>query len=320
MSSQFSTRLLEQKQAALEEMQALANLGDTTSEQYQKMQTLVDQIDITLDPSSWGKVEIGQLIDESGFEGALSSLHDKAVQAMQKAGQDSSKEAQAQAQQAMSQLDGYITAEANKIAEKITNDEDLKKQFAEWLNIDPKDIDSNKIFEVVKQQLQQAYGVAADAANTVTTANKEYNASLTTTSELADIVGQSEVDLANDTKSLSDAYNAMIKNGKITKAQMAALIKQYPELTDALEVQNGVIRINTEVLQEKYQQVIKTHDQVIQDQIDETNKVIEQTKERIKAYQAEIVALQTVQLSRNVFVDEAIDPETGWNFWKKPKR
>ena len=312
LSSQFSTRLLEQKQAALEEMQALANLGDTTSEQYQKLQTLVDQIDITLDPSSWGKIEISQLIDESGFEGVLSNLHDKAVQAVQKAGQDSSKEAQAQAQQAMGQLDGYITAEANKIAEKIANDEDLKKQFAEWLNIDPKDIDSNKIFEVVKQQLQQAYGVAADAANTVTTANKEYNASLTTTSELADIVGQSEVDLANDTKSLSDAYNAMIKNGKITKTQMAALIKQYPELTDAIEVQNGVIRINTEVLQEKYQQVIKTHDQVIQDQIDETNKVIEQTKERIKAYQAEIVALQTVQLSRNVFVDEAIDPETGF--------
>lgn len=312
LSSQFSTRLLEQKQAALEEMQALANLGDTTSEQYQKLQTLVDQIDITLDPSSWGKIEISQLIDESGFEGALSSLHDKAVQAVQKAGQDSSKEAQAQAQQAMSQLDGYITAEANKIAEKIANDEDLKKQFAEWLNIDPKDIDSNKIFEVVKQQLQQAYGVATDAADTATTANKEYNASLTTTSELADIVGQSEVDLANDTKSLSDAYNAMIKNGKITKTQMVALIKQYPELTDAIEVQNGVIRINTEVLQEKYQQVIKTHDQVIQDQIDETNKVIEQTKERIKAYQAEIVALQTVQLSRNVFVDEAIDPETGF--------
>lgn len=312
LSSQFSTRLLEQKQAALEEMQALANLGDTTSEQYQKLQTLVDQIDITLDPSSWGKIEISQLIDESGFEGALSSLHDKAVQAVQKAGQDSSKEAQAQAQQAMGQLDGYITAEANKIAAKIANDEDLKKQFAEWLNIDPDDIDPDKIFEVVKQQLQQAYGVATDAANTATAANKEYNASLTTTSELADIVGQSEVDLANETKSLSDAYNAMIKNGKITKTQMAALIKQYPELTDAIEVQNGVIRINTEVLQEKYQQVIKTHDQVIQDQIDETNKVIEQTKERIKAYQAEIVALQTVQLSRNVFVDEAIDPETGF--------
>ena len=312
LSSQFSTRLLEQKQAALEEMQALANLGDTTSEQYQKLQTLVDQIDITLDPSSWGKIEISQLIDESGFESALSSLHDKAVQAVQKAGQDSSKEAQAQAQQAMGQLDGYITAEANKIAAKIANDEDLKKQFAEWLNIDPDDIDPDKIFEVVKQQLQQAYGVATDAANTATAANKEYNASLTTTSELADIVGQSEVDLANETKSLSDAYNAMIKNGKITKTQMAALIKQYPELTNAIEVQNGVIRINTEVLQEKYQQVIKTHDQVIQDQIDETNKVIEQTKERIKAYQAEIVALQTVQLSRNVFVDEAIDPETGF--------
>lgn len=304
---------LRQKGAALgEDISKMQELGLTDTGYYKNAIAQWNQLQVALDPSSWGKVEIGQLIDESGFEGVLSNLHDKAVQAVQKAGQDSSKEAQAQAQQAMSQLDGYITAEANKIAEKIANDEDLKKQFAEWLNIDPKDIDPNKIFEVVKQQLQQAYGVAADAANTVTTANKEYNASLTTTSELADIVGQSEVDLANDTKSLSDAYNAMIKNGKITKTQMAALIKQYPELTDAIEVQNGVIRINTEVLQEKYQQVIKTHDQVIQDQIDETNKVIEQTKERIKAYQAEIVALQTVQLSRNVFVDEAIDPETGF--------
>lgn len=304
---------LRQKGAALgEDISKMQELGLTDTDYYKNAIAQWNQLQVALDPSGWGKVEIGQLIDESGFEGVLSNLHDKAVQAVQKAGQDSSKEAQAQAQQAMSQLDGYITAEANKIAEKIANDEDLKKQFAEWLNIDPKDIDSDKIFEVVKQQLQQAYGVAADAANTATTANKEYNASLTTTSELADIVGQSEVDLANETKSLSDAYNAMIKNGKITKTQMAALIKQYPELTDAIEVQNGVIRINTEVLQEKYQQVIKTHDQVIQDQIDETNKVIEQTKERIKAYQAEIVALQTVQLSRNVFVNEAIDPETGF--------
>lgn len=304
---------LRQKGAALgEDISKMQELGLTDTDYYKNAIAQWNQLQVALDPSGWGKVEIGQLIDESGFEGVLSNLHDKAVQAVQKAGQDSSKEAQAQAQQAMSQLDGYITAEANKIAEKIANDEDLKKQFAEWLNIDPKDIDPDKIFEVVKQQLQQAYGVAADAANTATTANKEYNASLTTTSELADIVGQSEVDLANETKSLSDAYNAMIKNGKITKTQMAALIKQYPELTDAIEVQNGVIRINTEVLQEKYQQVIKTHDQVIQDQIDETNKVIEQTKERIKAYQAEIVALQTVQLSRNVFVNEAIDPETGF--------
>ena len=304
---------LRQKGAALgEDISKMQELGLTDTDYYKNAIAQWNQLQVALDPSGWGKVEIGQLIDESGFEGVLSNLHDKAVQAVQKAGQDSSKEAQAQAQQAMSQLDGYITAEANKIAEKIANDEDLKKQFVEWLNIDPKDIDPDKIFEVVKQQLQQAYGVAADAANTATTANKEYNASLTTTSELADIVGQSEVDLANETKSLSDAYNAMIKNGKITKTQMAALIKQYPELTDAIEVQNGVIRINTEVLQEKYQQVIKTHDQVIQDQIDETNKVIEQTKERIKAYQAEIVALQTVQLSRNVFVNEAIDPETGF--------
>lgn len=304
---------LRQKGVALgEDISKMQELGLTDTDYYKNAIAQWNQLQVALDPSGWGKVEIGQLIDESGFEGVLSNLHDKAVQAVQKAGQDSSKEAQAQAQQAMSQLDGYITAEANKIAEKIANDEDLKKQFAEWLNIDPKDIDPDKIFEVVKQQLQQAYGVAADAANTATTANKEYNASLTTTSELADIVGQSEVDLANETKSLSDAYNAMIKNGKITKTQMAALIKQYPELTDAIEVQNGVIRINTEVLQEKYQQVIKTHDQVIQDQIDETNKVIEQTKERIKAYQAEIVALQTVQLSRNVFVNEAIDPETGF--------
>lgn len=311
LAGQFSAKLLEQKQAALEEMQALADLGDTSSEYYQKLQTLVDQINVTLDPSKFGQIKISDMVDESGFDGVLSNLHDKTVQAVQKAGQDGSKEAQAQAQQAMSQLNGYITAEANKIAEKIANDKDLKSQFAEWLNINPRDIDSDKIFEVVKQQLQQAYGVATDVTNTATTANEEYNASLTTTSELADMVGQSEVDLANNTKSLSDAYNAMIKNGKITKSQMAALIKQYPELTDAIEVQNGVIRINTEVLQEKYQQVIKTHNQVIQDQIDETNKVIEQTKERIKAYQAEITALQTVQLSRNVFVDEAIDPETG---------
>lgn len=303
LESENNSQLLTQKQTLLGYKQTLIEAGDTSSEAYQLITNLIDQINIALDPSSFGKIKISELIDDSGYDGVLSNLHDKAVSAVQKAGEDSSQEAQTQAQQAMSQLDGYITTEANKIAEKIANDEDLKNQFAEWLNIDPNKINVDQIVEVVKQQLQQAYGVSTEAANTATAASNEYNASLTTTSELADQVSQSEVDLANDTKSLSDAYNAMIKNGKITKAQMAALIKQYPELTDAIEVQNGVIRVNTEVLQEKYQQVIKTHDQVIQDQIDETNKVIEQTKQRIKAYEAEITALQTVQLSRNVFVD-----------------
>ena len=131
LAGQFSAKLLEQKQAALEEMQALADLGDTSSEYYQKLQTLVDQINVTLDPSKFGQIKISDMVDESGFDGVLSNLHDKTVQAVQKAGQDGSKEAQAQAQQAMSQLNGYITAEANKIAEKIANDKDLKSQFAE---------------------------------------------------------------------------------------------------------------------------------------------------------------------------------------------
>ena len=311
LESENNSQLLTQKQTLLGYKQSLIEAGDTSSEAYQLITNLIDQINIALDPSSFGKIKISELIDDSGYDGVLSNLHDKAVSAVQKAGEDSSKEAQDRAKQAMNQLNGYITTEANKLAEQIMGDDTLKQQFAEWLNISPKDLNLDKLTEVLEQQLQEAYGVAAEAANTASNANTIYGTTLSDNATLADELAQKEVDLGNKTKSLSDAYNAMNKNGKITKAQMTALIKDYPELASAIEVSNGAIKVNTQALKDQYDQIITTHNESIQAQIDDTKIVIEQTKQRILAYQAEIAALQTVQLTKSTFVDEAYDPETG---------
>lgn len=327
LTSSFTTKLLEQKQSYLDEMKALSNLGDTSSEIYKALQQAVDMINVTLDPSNFVSVKLDDLIDASGVKGKLQKASNEAKDAMTKAASDTSSAAQKEAVDASNNLSKTIKDSAEQIADDIKGNTNLKNAFAEALNVDPNDID--EIANVIEQEIQEAYGIVSQSANDAANALKNANGEVKTASEVADELGEREVSLGEKTKSLSDAYNAMIDKNKITKSQMTALIKQYPELTNKIEVHNGVIRIETSVLQDMYDTVVQGEESYLTAQINQTNAAIQGAQTRIKTYEDEAKALklfpttQKQQQQQNVFAGVNIYgstsglptlPGTGQNF------
>lgn len=286
---------LEQRAAAIgEDITKMQEQGLTDKEYYENAVAQYNNIKLYLDPSKWGKLKLAELIDDSNIDAKLNLIGNKAREAVSAAATDTSKEAQDAADEAMKNLDKSITSSAQQLVDKISHDETLKQQFAQVFNINPDDMNLNELTAYIEQYLTEQYGKIATNVQDATSSILTSNGALKSTSDLLDEMGDRETDLASKTKSLSDAYNAMTKNGKITEAQMKALIKAYPELANAIEVQNGAIRVNINVLKEKYNTVIDVEKKFYQTQIDETNTVIEQTKKRIEAYQTEMAAMSEV--------------------------
>ena len=294
--SENNTQLLTQKQSLLQYKQSLIDAGDTGSDAFKLVTERLDEINIQLDPSNFKDVKIDELVDTSGLKGKLQKASNEAKNAMTKAASDTSIAVRQEAVNASKDLSKEIKDAAKKIAEQIRDDKELKSMFAEVFNIDPAEFDKNasEIEAVIEQRLTQAYGVAANAASNAESSVRNANGEIKTAAELADELGQRETNLATKTDALSNAYNAMIDKGKLTKSQMNALIKQYPELTSAIEVHNGVIRIETSVLQDKYDTVMQGEVAYYNAQIRETETVIQETKTRITAYENEANALRTL--------------------------
>lgn len=294
--SENNTQLLTQKTSLLNYKQELIDAGKEGSEAFKIVTERLSEIDILLDPSNFKDVKIDELIDTTGVKGKLQKASSEAKDALTKAASDTSIAVQKQAVDASKNLSDTIKTSAEEIANKIKTDKELKSMFAEVFNIDPAEFDKNinEVTAVIEQKLAQAYGVAADAASNAESSVRNANGEIKTAAELADELGQRETDLATKTDALSNAYNAMIDKGKLTKAQMNALIKQYPELTSAIEVHNGVIRIETSVLQDKYDTVMQGEIAYYNAQIRETDIAIQETTTRITAYENEANALRTL--------------------------
>lgn len=294
--SENNTQLLTQKTSLLNYKQELIDAGKEGSEAFKIVTERLSEIDILLDPSNFKDVKIDELIDTTGVKGKLQKASSEAKDALTKAASDTSIAVQKQAVDASKDLSDTIKTSAEEIANKIKTDKELKSMFAEVFNIDPAEFDKNinEVTAVIEQKLAQAYGIAADAASNAESSVRNANGEIKTAAELADELGQRETDLATKTDALSNAYNAMIDKGKLTKAQMNALIKQYPELTSAIEVHNGVIRIETSVLQDKYDTVMQGEIAYYNAQIRETDIAIQETTTRITAYENEANALRTL--------------------------
>ena len=294
--SENNTQLLTQKTSLLNYKQELIDAGKEGSEAFKIVTERLSEIDILLDPSNFKDVKIDELIDTTGVKGKLQKASSEAKDALTKAASDTSIAVQKQAVDASKNLSDTIKTSAEEIANKIKTDKELKSMFAEVFNIDPAEFDKNinEVTAVIEQKLAQAYGIAADAASNAESSVRNANGEIKTAAELADELGQRETDLATKTDALSNAYNAMIDKGKLTKAQMNALIKQYPELTSAIEVHNGVIRIETSVLQDKYDTVMQGEIAYYNAQIRETDIAIQETTTRITAYENEANALRTL--------------------------
>lgn len=275
LTSSFTTKLLEQKQSYLDEMKALSDLGDTSSETYKALQQAVDMINVTLDPSNFETIKVQNLIDTSG-------ISDKLQEAVQDGGEA-----------------GQKTAEtyANKFAQQILNSDDsIKAAWAQAMNIDVDDLNIDNLTQELLTKFQQMYGQVNQAIFELTS---EQVADWTTAATNA-LVTQDEAmkdyisTIANVTEKqeiLNAAYSEMKEKGELSVATVQKLIEQEPSLVSALTVENGHIRINIDSLQDLSNGYFNTAIETKKQQIAQTQSVIDETKKRIKAIEQEMVAL-----------------------------
>lgn len=274
LTSSFTTKLLEQKQTYLDEMKALSDLGDTSSETYKSLQQAVDMINVTLNPSNFETVKIQNLIDTEGVSDKLQ----KAVQAGDEAGQK--------------------TAEtyAHKFANQILRDDSMKEAFAKAMNIDVDDIDFDTLTQEFLTKFQQMYGQVNQAIFELTS---EQVADWTTAATNA-LVTQDEAmkdyisTVANITEKqeiLNTAFSEMKEKGELSVTTVQKLIDQEPSLVSALTVEDGHIRINIDSLQDLSDSYFDTAIETKKQQITQTQSVIDEAKKRIEAMNQEMIAL-----------------------------
>lgn len=264
LTTSFTTKLLEQKQAYLDEMKALAELGDTSSDTYKNLQKNVDQINATLDPSKYPKLKIESMIDTDGSE-------DKIKAAISKGGSSGFKE-----------LKGY----ADKFAQDILSDKITEAQWKEALGIpSTESLGVNELSTEILNIFQQMFNNISESSNAATEGFKNQQ-------EAIEAYNQAEADLAEQTDILTVAYSEMNNQGHLNSSTVTALKKQYPELTDALITQNGQVVINTDTLQNLTNSIYDNEIASITAERNKTLETINQTRLRITAYNAEITALE----------------------------
>lgn len=275
LTSSFTTKLLEQKQSYLDEMKALSNLGDTSSETYKVLQQAVDMINVTLDPSNFETLKIQNLIDTSG-------ISDKLQKAVQDGGEAGQKTAEAY---------------ADKFAQQILNSDDsIKAAWAQAMNIDVDDLNIDNLTQELLTKFQQMYGQVNQAIFELTSkqvadwTTEATNALVTQDEAMKDYIST----VANVTEKqeiLNAAYSEMKEKGELSVATVQKLIEQEPSLVGALTVENGHIRINIDSLQDLSNGYFNTAIETKKQQITQTQSVIDETKKRIKAIEQEMIAL-----------------------------
>lgn len=257
-------QLLSKKQELLEYKQQLIDLGDTSSDEYQLVSKRINEITVALDPSKFPKLSVKDMIDTDGSE-------DKIKAAISKGGSSGFKE-----------LKGY----ADKFAQDILSDKITEAQWKEALGIPSTDsLGVNELSAEILNIFQQMFNDISDSSSTATEGFKNQQ-------EAIEAYRQAEDNLAQQTDILTVAYSEMNNQGHLNSSTVTALKKQYPELTDALITQNGQVVINTDTLQNLTNSIYDNEIASITAERNKTLETINQTRQRIAAYNAEITALE----------------------------
>lgn len=289
--------LNDRKLSILEQIQTLAELGDTSSEQYKKLQQLREEIELVLDPSNYETISLEKIIDTAGIEDKLKKIITTGDEAGQK------------------------TAEnyAKSFAQKILSDTTMKENWAKAMNIDVDDLNiDNLAQEIFNKFHQMFYDVSEDAKKIF---DKEYGfgdnqVADWSTQATAALISQDEalkqyLDTVQSTSEkqeiLNKAYSEMKEKGELTVATVQKLIEQEPSLTKAIEIQDGKIRINIDSLQDLSAQYYDTAIETAKEQKEQTDAVIDNTKTRIKAMQEEMTALGKL-IQKRIDAGEDVDP------------
>ena len=101
-------------------------------------------------------------------------------------------------------------------------------------------------------------------------------------------------DLLNQMYPVEDSLERLASGAALNANEFTNFVSVYPDLTDALEESNGLYKINQESLYNLAAQGNETARLMVNAQIENTQKTIEEIKKRITAYQEEISVLRSL--------------------------
>lgn len=245
-----------------EDISKMQELGLTNTQTYKDAVSQWNQLQSYLDPSNFEKISLESLIDTSGLK-----------QKVQKAAQDTSDTGKEAAK-------GY----AEKFAQQILNDNSMKQAWATSMGVTAEYLESNTdvLIQEILSKFQQMYVDIGESAQ------KGYSSASQAFSDYLN-----EVDaLSEKQTTLNKALGEMEYNGELTSDTVRELTKEYPQLSDKIEIHNGKLVIEKQYLEDVWTTAVEASREKQQAQINDTKTTIENIQSRIKAYMGEIEVLQ----------------------------
>lgn len=245
-----------------EDISKMQELGLTNTQTYKDAVSQWNQLQSYLDPSNFEKISLESLIDTNGLK-----------QKVQKAAQDTSDTGKEAAK-------GY----AEKFAQQILNDNSMKQAWATSMGVTAKYLKSNTdvLIQEILSKFQQMYVDIGESAQ------KGYSSASQAFSDYLN-----EVDaLSEKQTTLNKALGEMEYNGELTSDTVRELTKEYPQLSDKIEIHNGKLVIEKQYLEDVWTTAVEASREKQQAQINDTKTTIENIQSRIKAYMGEIEVLQ----------------------------
>lgn len=245
-----------------EDISKMQELGLTDTQAYEDAVSQWNQLQSYLDPSNFEKISLESLIDTNGLE-----------QKVQKAAQDTSDAGKEAAK-------GY----AEKFAQQILGDGSMKQAWATSMGVTAKYLEDNTdaLIQEILSKFQQMYVDIGESAQ------KGYGSASQAFSDYL-----SEVDALSEKQTiLNKALGEMQYNGELTSDTVKELTKEYPQLSNKIEIHNGKLVIEKQYLESVWTTAVEASRAKQQAQINDTKTTIENIQSRIQAYMGEIEVLQ----------------------------
>lgn len=247
----------------LNDMNTMQEAGLENTETYKNLQELYTELQLSLDPSKWTKLTLKDMIDTDGVSDKIKN----SIQSGSEAGRQ------------------YAINYARETAKKIMSDDTLKNNFAQALNIDPSKLNTSTVTREIYAQFQNMFSSIQEDANE-------------TAVSASDAIVSAEENIYNKTNVLAEAYKDMNKQGYITDTHLKNLLKVYPELSSAMEVNNGKMTISAKKLKELAQEQYNTEVATLRAAENEAKAVLKSALEQIEAYGGIAGALAELQNMR----------------------
>lgn len=255
----------------LNDMNTMQKAGLENTETYKNLQELYTELQLSLDPSKWTKLTLKDMIDTDGVSDKIKN----SIQSGSEAGRQ------------------YAINYARETAKKIMSDDTLKNNFAQALNIDPSKLNTSTVTREIYAQFQNMFSSIQEDANE-------------TAVSAPDAIVSAEENIYNKTNVLAEAYKDMNKQGYITDTHLKNLLKVYPELSSAMEVNNGKMTISAKKLKELAQEQYNTEVATLRAAENEAKAVLKSALEQIEAYggiAGALAELQNMRMQDSVHFD-----------------